>query len=204
MASNLKDNLGNHLRDPDGNIRLSSGTAVPTDATQGYAIGAIHQKDGGTLGSSLYVNNGTTSSCGFVPLIGGGSTNEGLTVVNTAKAIYDPSGTTSLKATGTYSLAATVPNGALIVGGFARVNTAFASSGSTSSVAVFVQGANDIIAAATVGGAPWSTTGTKAVVPNGTTAGGGIATTAAAAIKVIVANEALTAGKATFYVNYIV
>ncbi len=135
----------------------------------------------------------------------GASTGDGPNSIQTVKGTFDPSGTTSLKATGTYSLAATVPSGALVTGGYARVLTAFSSTNSTATVGFYVvDGSTGTgITAATVGGAPWSTTGTKAVLFNAATAGGGYATTAAGVLKVIVAAEALTGGKAAFYVNYI-
>jgi hypothetical protein len=202
--TNLLDTQGKQLGDQYKNAFLSAGTAVPSDGTSGYNTGALFQETDGASPAAVFVNLGTTASAAFRALGVGASTNDGFNAVQTVKATFDPSGTTSQRAAGTYTLGATVPSGALVVGGYARVLTAFSSSGSTAAVSVLLQGANDVISSATVGGAPWSTTGTKAVVPNGTTAGGGIATTAAQAVKVIVANEALTGGKASVWLNYIV
>ncbi len=49
----------------DGMITWDYGDTVPTATTAGYAIGCFFQhRDGGT-GTSLYVNEGTESSCAF-------------------------------------------------------------------------------------------------------------------------------------------
>lgn len=254
-GTNLDDGTGIWLASSVGNARLAGGTTVPTDATTGYSTGCLFQKTDGGVNTALYVNQGTNSSCAFVPITGasevqagtslpadaatgyntgalyqltngtapavvyenlgttssatfrpvgvGASTNDGFNKVETVRATFDTSANTAYKAVGTYSLAATVPNGALVVNGFCKVNTAFSSAASTATVAVFVQGANDFIAAAAVSGAPWSTAGVKATLPNASTAGGGISTTAAQAVKVIVGAEALTGGKLTAWVNYI-
>jgi len=42
-----------------------SGTTVPTDATDGYQTGCIFQKTDGGIGTSLYVNDGSVTSCAF-------------------------------------------------------------------------------------------------------------------------------------------
>src|SRR5690348_10041807 len=72
-------------------------------------------------------------------------------------------------AVGTIDLTKTavVPANAYIFGGWVEVDTAVTSGGSAT-VAVQVQGAGDIMAAAAVSGAPWSTTGLKDVVPDST------------------------------------
>ncbi|PAZ15676.1 hypothetical protein CLM62_12835 [Streptomyces sp. SA15] len=87
---------------------------------------------------------------------------------------------------------AQLPNKAVILGGFVEVDTAV-TSGGAATVAVKVEGAGDIVAAAAVSGAPWSTTGRKSVVPvfTGATT---VKTTAARKIQATVATAALTAG----------
>lgn len=84
-----------------------------------------------------------------------------------------------------------IPNNAVILGGFVEVDTAVVGAGA--SVAVKVEGAADIVAAAAVSGAPWSTTGRKSVVPvfTGATT---VKTTAARKIQATVSAAVLTAG----------
>src|SRR5262245_6355594 len=56
-----------------------------------------------------------------------------------------------------------LPANAIVLGGVLEVDTAVVGSGA--SVALQVEGAGDIVAAAAVSGAPWSTTGRKSVIP---------------------------------------
>ena len=48
----------------DGAIEVR-GTSVPTDATAGYAKGCLYIKTDGGIGSTLYVNEGSNTSCDF-------------------------------------------------------------------------------------------------------------------------------------------
>lgn len=84
-----------------------------------------------------------------------------------------------------------IPAGSYIIGGFMEVDTIVAGSGA--SVAVNVESAGDLVAAAAVSGAPWSTTGMKAVVPV-FTAATLIKTTAARKVVATVSAAVLTAG----------
>ena len=94
-----------------------------------------------------------------------------------------------------------IPAGSVIVDGYIEVDTAFTSADSTATVAVNSQGAGDLLAAAAVSGAPWSTTGRKAIIPVGTTATS-VKTTAARSIAFTIAVQALTAGKGRVVVFY--
>ena len=103
-------------------------------------------------------------------------------------------------AVGAHPLSIVIPAHSLIVGGFVDVNTVFTSAASTATIALSVEGANDIITAAAVSGAPWSTIGRKAIVPKANTPEStSIKTTVARAITATVAVQALTAGKLTGY-----
>lgn len=85
-----------------------------------------------------------------------------------------------------------IPANAVILGGFVEVDTAV-TSGGAGTLAIQVESAGDIIAAAAVSGAPWSTTGRKSVIPvfTGATT---VKTTAARDISAVIAAAALTAG----------
>jgi hypothetical protein len=86
-----------------------------------------------------------------------------------------------------------IPAGSYILGGFIEVDTAV-TSGGAATVAVSVESAGDLLAAAAVAGAPWSTTGRKSVIPvfTGATT---IKTTVTRSVTIAVATAALTAGK---------
>jgi hypothetical protein len=88
--------------------------------------------------------------------------------------------------------AGVIPINAIVLGGFVEVDVAL-TSGGAATVAVTVEGAGDIVAAAAVSGAPWSTTGRKSVVPVFTGAST-VKTTAARKVTATVATAALTAG----------
>lgn len=87
-----------------------------------------------------------------------------------------------------------VPLGTIIIGGYMLVETVVEGVGA--SVAVTVEGAGDIQAAAAISGAPWSTTGKKAIVPKrNTPETTSITTTAARNILAVISGADLTAGK---------
>lgn len=88
--------------------------------------------------------------------------------------------------------AAVIPANAVILGGFVEVTTV-PTSGGAATVAVKVEGAGDIVAAAAISGAPWSTTGRKSVVPAFTGATT-VKTTVARKVQATIAAADLTAG----------
>lgn len=51
--------------DSSQNVLLSRGTSVPTDADAGYAVGALFIKTDGTIGTTLYINEGSATSADF-------------------------------------------------------------------------------------------------------------------------------------------
>jgi len=109
--------------------------------------------------------------------------------------------TITLRSPANLSTGNDIPNGSVITGGYIEVDTAFTSAGGTATVAVNSQAAGDLLAAAAVSGAPFSTTGRKDIVPVGTAATG-IKTTAARSIAFTIAVQALTAGKGRVVVFY--
>jgi hypothetical protein len=95
------------------------------------------------------------------------------------------------------------PEDAIICGGFVDVNDAFTSSGSAT-MAVHVASADDIVEEAAVSGAPWSTSGRKAIVPKANTPESTSIKTDDDEITVTVGTAALTGGKLHGYLYYIV
>ena len=127
----------------------------------------------------------------------------GLHQRRTAVAVFDAEGEDNPnQAVGAHALAVKLPANAIIVGGVVDVVKAFTGEASAA-LAVSIAGANDIVASAAVSGAPWSTTGRKAIVPKANTPEStGIKLTADKAITCTVATAALTAGKAVIYLDY--
>jgi hypothetical protein len=93
-----------------------------------------------------------------------------------------------------------IPANAIILGGVVEVDTAV-TSGGAATLAVQVESAGDIVAAAVVSGAPWSTTGRKSVIPAFTGATT-VKTTAARGIVVVIAAATLTAGQVDVLLAY--
>ena len=93
-----------------------------------------------------------------------------------------------------------LPPGAVIYGGVIDVITALGSAGAATA-ALSIEGANDLVSATVVSGAPWSTTGIKAIVPVATAATS-IKLTAARTLTLTVAIADLNAGKFNLFLVY--
>lgn len=93
-----------------------------------------------------------------------------------------------------------IPAGSVIMGGYLEVLTAV-TSGGAATIGVSSEGASDLVAAAAVSGAPWSTTGRKSLIPvfTGATT---VKTTVARSLAIVIATAALTAGKFRVVVFY--
>src|SRR4051812_10722415 len=52
-------------------VLLATGTTVPTAGEAGYAVGCEFIKTNGTSNTTVYVNEGTTTSCSFVAAVTG-------------------------------------------------------------------------------------------------------------------------------------
>ncbi len=122
--------------------------------------------------------------------------------VHTARARYDFSVDGGAVSAIVIGPVGQIPSGAYITGGFVQVDTAVTSGGS-GTLAISVEGADDIVAAAAVSGAPWSTTGFKDIVPDNT-GSTVVKTTAARSITATVATAALTAGVVDVVLFYVV
>lgn len=127
--------------------------------------------------------------------------------LNVARFEFDTAGRDTAgaanTAVGAHPLNVTLPAHAIIVGGFLDVNTAF-TSGGAATLALSVEGAGDIVAAAAVSGAPYSTIGRKAIVPKANTPEStSVKTTTARKVTATVATAALTAGKLTGYLYWV-
>lgn len=86
-----------------------------------------------------------------------------------------------------------LPKNAIVFGGVVDVISALVGSGASVAISTS-QSANDIISVAAVAGAPWSTTGTKAIVP-ALAYDSAIKMTAERAPKAVISAADLTAGK---------
>jgi hypothetical protein len=128
----------------------------------------------------------------------------GLGSLRVARFVFD-AGIAANRTAEAHGTGVTLPIHAIVVGGFIDVNTKFDSDATDAgTIAISVQGANDIISAAAVSGAPFSTVGRKAIVPKANTPEStSVKCTAAREITCTVAIEPLLSGKLTGYLYYV-
>lgn len=94
-----------------------------------------------------------------------------------------------------------LPIKAIVWEGVVDVITALTGGAGATAAVSTAQAANDLITAADITGAPWSTTGLKALVPVGDAANG-IKMTAERAPKLVIGTADLTAGKFNLFIEY--
>jgi hypothetical protein len=93
-----------------------------------------------------------------------------------------------------------IPSGAYVTGGVLDVTAGF-TTGASGTGALHVNGANDLVSATIVSGAPYSTTGQKDIIPD-STGSTAIELTAARNPTFTIATGALTAGAFTLVLFY--
>jgi hypothetical protein len=134
-----------------------------------------------------------------------GMSADGLGSLGVARVTFDASiaGNQSIAA---HASTVLIPANAIVVGGFFDVNTVFHSAGADAgTIAISVEGANDIQTAAAVSGAPYSTINRKAIVPKANTPEStGVKASVARAVTFTVAGQILSAGKLTLFLYYVV
>lgn len=142
----------------------------------------------------------------LAPMVSGAP---GLGCLRVARFLFDVEGDDSAgesnAETGAHGTGVILPAFAIAVGGFFDVNTPFTSENTNNAtIAIKLEGANDIQTAAAVSGAPYSTKGRKAIVPKANTPEStSIKTTVAREITVTVATSDLLTGKLTGYLYYV-
>lgn len=94
-----------------------------------------------------------------------------------------------------------LPANAIVLGGVVEVDTP-PTSGGAGTLAVGSEAAGDLVAAAAVSGAPWSTAGRKSIIPVFTGASS-VKMTQARDVVVTIATAALTAGVVDVFLAYI-
>lgn len=169
------------------------------DAT--YLPKVYKKNDGDTLvvasGGKIEVESGGQIDDSAV------ATDDALSNLRVARATYDFAvNGGDISAIG---LGVTIPDNAIIVGGFYDVITTHTSSGDSATLAIHVEGANDIVNAVAIGtGTPWDA-GQRAIIPKATTPEStAVKTSAAREITVTIAVEAVTAGKFVLFLFFIV
>lgn len=124
-------------------------------------------------------------------------------LLRVAKVEYDFA--TDGGAIGAIDLGVTIPDNALILGGFVDVITTCTSATDAGTGALHIQSADDMVAAVAInnGANPWDA-GKHAIVPDLSDISTAVQTTAARAITFTIAAEAFTAGKFNAYFYYVI
>jgi len=206
--ANASRNIQAALRDlANSNVLPVVNAGIPTSGTSGTGAGLCGK---GTVlidvtNGGVYINTNTKASPTWTVVSNVTSTAvNGLQTFGIARAQFNPSLTSGERTVAAHTLGVTIPDKAIVCGGVVQVNTAFDSADDTSTVALSIQSANDLVTAAAVSGAPYSTTGLKAITPKiNTPESTGIALTADRLITATVAVQALTAGKLTVNLVYL-
>jgi hypothetical protein len=131
----------------------------------------------------------------------------GLGNLRMARATFDPSANAGQRTISAHDLGVTIPDNGIVVGGFIDVVTTFTSDNSdAATIAISVEGANDIVSAVAIeGGSNVWDEGFQAIIPKSNTPQTtSVKTTAARAITATVAVEALLLGKAEIFLHYVV
>jgi hypothetical protein len=155
---------------------------------------------------AMYQNNGDDEDPDWATVQQAAVGSDGLGVLGVARATFDPSANSGQRTIGAHGLGVTIPDNAIIVGGFYETLTTLTSATDAATLALHVQSANDIKSAIAIsnGANPWDA-GLGAIIPKANTPEStGIKLTAAREITATVAVEALTAGKVTVFIYYVV
>lgn len=187
------------MKDGLGKILLQTGTTLPTDGTSGYAKGGIFIDTGAVNAArSRYENEGTSTSSAFRP-IGGAS--------NTMSATYDFAVDGGTHNTG-YGLGISLPDNAIVTRTWYEVfaNLSSATGAAIISLDIPTDDAAGLVAFASISAAAnvWDT-GNHEGIQTGTVTTFAEKTTDEREVTFSIASsEDVTAGKATFFIEYVV
>jgi hypothetical protein len=191
----------------DGTVRqLVTSDETPVADVDGTTLeysGAVVQiKDSGV--STAKIADAAVTAAKLADALAG--VTDGLGMLRVARATFDPSAVSGQRTATAHDLGVTIPDKGIVIGGFVDVVTTFEDGASdNATIAISVEGANDIVSAIAIsnGANPWDA-GKHAIIPKANTPElTGIKATAARAITATVAVHALTAGKAEIFLYYV-
>jgi hypothetical protein len=196
------------------NADVSASAAIAFSKLAALTSAQIIVGNGSNVPTAVAVTGDVTISNGGVTAIGAAKVTEamlatagtaGLQARRVAYAKFDPSANAGQRPIQAHDLGVTIPDNAFVVGAWYWVETTFTSATDAATVALSLEGADDIVTAVAIsdGSNPWDTTakpveGTTKLETTSTW----LATTAARAVTATVAAEALTAGKMHIWLEY--
>lgn len=198
----VDDNEGAGIAVGDPIYYHDAGTGSPASRLNNSVAGA--DAFFGTADEPVSAAATTTIKVTHDPLGAMVSLGIGLGAVRLARATFDPSADAAMRTDEAHGLGVTIPDNAIVVGGFIDVVTTFQSGDDSATIAISVQSADDIRAAVAIdSGTSWDA-GLKAIIPKANTPEStGIKLTANREITATVAVQALTAGKAEIFLYYL-
>lgn len=209
----------------DNGVLNIAGAGAPSSGSSGTGVlvcgkgslyfdvtNGVTYQNSGTITSPtwtlLAVNNiaaGTLTRAMLTTALQGSAA--GLGFISAARATFDPSAVAGDRTVAAHGLGVTIPDDAVVMGGFYDVKTTFTSAADSATIAIMIQGANDIVSAIAISDVsnPWDAPTIGAIVPKiNTPETTGIKLTAAREITATVAVQALTAGKLSINLFYVV
>lgn len=189
----------------DASIDGLTATAAELNALDGItsSVAELNILDGVTAtAAELNTTDGVTATYSEInSLDDSAAFVRGLSRVRLASAPYDFA--IHGGAISAIDLSVEIPDNAIILDGMVDVITTLTSTTDAATVAVSVEGADDMVAAIAISDVsnPWDV-GLRAIVPLGTAATA-VKTTAARAVTVTIATEAVTAGKFIVFLRYV-
>lgn len=183
----------------------SANTVLKSDGTDpAWGTVSTAMMTAGTADTALTSNGSTNSWTKVSEATLASYAAAGLHPKRIAYGIFDATGGKTVAA---HTLGATLPDNAFITGAWYWVSTTFTSAGDTATIALSIEGANDLVSAIAIddGSNPWDGTALPVEgIPKIETTSTWIRTTASRNLTATVAVEALTAGVAHVFIEYIV
>lgn len=110
--------------DTTSKVLRAKGASVPTDADAGYAKGCVFIKTDGGVDTTIYLNEGSNTSCNFNAIVNSASTVPAIKTYQETFAFGDMTDSTGV--TGTFDLSLSIPKGAIVMQSFVDAVTGFA------------------------------------------------------------------------------
>lgn len=205
-----------------GVTAIATGVIINTDVNASAAIdfsklaalssANILVGNGSNVAVSVAMSGDTTISNAGVVAIGAGkvlesmvgvTTGQGLFVRRIAKGIYN---TAAGFGAGAHTIGATVPTNSYVNGAWYWVKTTFTSASDAATLAISLEGANDIVSAIAIsdGSNPWDTTSLPVEgIPKIETTSTWLKTTQSRALTVTTATETITDGVMHVWLEYL-
>lgn len=133
---------------------------------------------------------------------------DGLTFLRAARFTFNPTANSGDRTIAAHGLGVSLPDNAVVLGGYIEILTTFTSATDAGTIALSVEGANDLVTATAISsGTFWDAVKGKVVVPTALEASGvatSIKLSASREITATVAVEALTGGKLVGWLFYVI